>query len=171
MKGCMVIHSRIKLGQNRIVFEIRHYYVKLSVGIAGSCVGLTIYPGVWYILIGTQKLGVYIFELLIRKESKHMPMQKKIVLEKEKIIRNQQCFFFIVLHLFYEEDFFFHLSWISRLRSHFGSFHTQDKNWILYISCTFVSYLKEIFLHAYVNVDELLALIIYERITVYRRIC
>lgn len=46
MKGCMVIHSRIKLGQNRIVFEIRHYYVKLSVGIAGSCVGLTIYPGV-----------------------------------------------------------------------------------------------------------------------------
>lgn len=54
-------------------------------------------------------------------------------------------FFFIVLHLFYEEDFFFHLSWISRLRSHFGSFHTQDKNWILYISCTFVSYLKEIF--------------------------
>lgn len=81
-RDAWVIHSRIKLGQNRIVFEIRHYYVKLSVGIAGSCVGLTIYPGVWYILIGTQKLGVYIFELLIRKESKHMPMQKKIVLEK-----------------------------------------------------------------------------------------
>lgn len=83
-RDAWVIHSRIKLGQNRIVFEIRHYYVNLSVGIAGSCVGLTIYPGVWYmyILIGTHKLGVYIFELLIRKESKHMPMQKKKILEK-----------------------------------------------------------------------------------------
>lgn len=87
MKGCMGDSFKNKTGKNRIVFEIRHYYVKFENipfrwYIAGRCVGLTIYPGVWYILIGTQKLGVYIFELLIRKESKHMPMQKKIVLEK-----------------------------------------------------------------------------------------
>lgn len=79
-------------------------------------------------------------------------------------------FVFIVLHLFYEEDFFFifrEFQDIGRVLDHF--IHRTRIEY--YIARTFVSYLKEFFLHAYVNVDELLALIIYERITVYRRIC
>lgn len=71
---------------------------------------------------------------------------------------------------FYEEDFFF----IFREFQDYGRvlddlIHRTRIEY--YIARTFVSYLKEIFLHAHVNVDELLALIIYERITVYRRIC
>lgn len=81
MKGCMGDSFKNKTGTKQDCFW-NSPLLCLSVGIAGSCVGLTIYPGVWYILIGTHKLGVYIFELLIRKESKHMPMQKKIDLEK-----------------------------------------------------------------------------------------
>lgn len=121
-RDAWVIHSRIKLGQNRIVFEIRHYYVKLSVGIAGSCVGLTIYPGVWYILIGTHKLGVYIFELLIRKESKHMPMQKKNSSRKIKDYRKPTIFFYRRAFFFLRRRFFF---------SSFVNFKTTVAFWMI----------------------------------------
>lgn len=70
---------------------------------------------------------------------------------------------------FYEEDFFFIFREFQDGRVLDDFIHRTRIEY--YIARTFVSYLKEIFLHAYVNVDELQALIIYERITVYRRIC
>lgn len=73
-----VIYLRIKLGKIGlclkfviIMLNLKIYYF---VGIVGRCVGLIIYLGVWYIFIGIYKLGVYIFELLICKESKYMFM-------------------------------------------------------------------------------------------------
>lgn len=113
---------------------------------------------------------MYIFELLIRKESKHMPMQKKNSSRKIKDYRKPTIFFYRRAFFFYEEDFFF----IFREFQDYGRIlddfiHRTRIEY--YIARTFVSYLKEFFLHAYVNVDELQALIIYERITVYRRIC
>lgn len=121
MKG-WVIHSwRIKLVQNKIVFEIRHYNVNFE------NILFRWYSSqdalVW--LFSYSKVGVYILEFLIRQESKRiiwtwLCRRRKIVLENSKSIRNQQ-FFFIVLHLFYEEigDFF--------LRSSSGWLYAQDK--------------------------------------------
>lgn len=103
---------------------------------------------VW--LFSYSKVGVYILEFLIRQESKRiiwtwLCRRRKIVLENLKSIRNQQ-FFFIVLRLFYEEigDF---------LRSSSGWLFAQDKKklntiYMYNVACTFVSTLKEHFLHA-----------------------
>lgn len=165
MKG-WVIHSwRIKLVQNKIVFEIRHYNVNFE------NILFRWYSSqdalVW--LFSYSKVGVYILEFLIRQESKHiictwLCRRRKIVLENLKSIRNQQ-FFFTVLHLFYEEigDFFY-----GRV---LDDYMLRTKSWILYINLQCSMYICEYLKRTLFTCTELQASIIYERIPVHRWIC
>lgn len=121
MKG-WVIHSwRIKLVQNKIVFEIRHYNVNFE------NILFRWYSSqdalVW--LFSYSKVGVYILEFLIRQESKRiiwtwLCRRRKIVLENSKSIRNQQFFLYRLAFILRRNRWFF-------LRSSSGWLYAQDK--------------------------------------------
>lgn len=102
---------------------------------------------VW--LFSYSKVGVYILEFLIRQESKHiictwLCRRRKIVLENLKSIRNQQFFLPSCIYFTKKSVIF--------LRSSSGWLYAQDKKlntiYIYNVACTFVSTLKEHFLHA-----------------------
>lgn len=164
MKG-WVIHSwRIKLVQNKIVFEIRHYNVNFE------NILFRWYSSqdalVW--LFSYSKVGVYILEFLIRQESKHiictwLCRRRKIVLENLKSIRNQQFFLPSCIYFTKKSVIFFTVEFWMIICS------GQKVEYYINLQCSM--YICEYLKRTLFTCTELQASIIYERIPVYRWIC